>query len=176
MNQRERLDILGQWGVGVESARERGERRVLEADLEGSPIRGQPLERRFRNFRPAVDTYVASLGGPLPYMRRLREIELSVEDHRRHLEQDWRELAAHCSGPVEFASRWRRRAQSWDFGAVNELIDRHNRFYPAEARLAMDVRTRDFALVGGQPYRRKPLDGEWVLGTFPADLDAALAS
>jgi hypothetical protein len=26
---------------------------------------------------------------------------------------------------------------------VNELIDRHNRFYPAESRLPMDPRTRD---------------------------------
>ncbi len=35
----------------------------------------------------------------------------------------------------------------WDFGAVNDLIERHNRFYPIESRLPMDVRRRDYALV-----------------------------
>ena len=38
--------------------------------------------------------------------------------------------------------------EAWSFDEVNDLIDRHNRFYPAESRLPMDPRTRDYALVG----------------------------
>ena len=56
---------------------------------------------------------------------------------------------------------------SWDFAATNDLIDKHNRWYPVEARLAMNPRTRDYVDVGGRPYRRERLDAAWVLARFP---------
>ena len=51
---------------------------------------------------------------------------------------------------------------------MNDLIDSHNRYYPAESRLPMDPRTRNYALVGGEDYRRRPLDAAWALERFPA--------
>jgi hypothetical protein len=56
--------------------------------------------------------------------------------------------------------------RAWDFGEVNDLIERHNRWYPAEARLPMDPRTGDYALVNGRSYRRPPLDAAWALERF----------
>jgi hypothetical protein len=56
---------------------------------------------------------------------------------------------------------------------VNELIERHNRNFPAEARLAMDPRTRDFVRINGRPYERELLGEEWILVRFPPDRDAA---
>jgi hypothetical protein len=50
---------------------------------------------------------------------------------------------------------------------VNDLIERHNRWYPVEARLPMDPRTRDYVKVGGRSYRRDPLDESWILERFP---------
>ena len=50
---------------------------------------------------------------------------------------------------------------------MNDLIDRHNRWYPVEARLAMNPRTGDFVPVGGRPYRIEPLDAGWVLERIP---------
>ena len=177
MERKEREQILGEFGLRDATVRERAERSVLEQDLEGSPLRGKRLAGRLRNFRPAVDRYVASLGGPLPYMRRLREIELETEDHERRLGDAWRELAQVCAGDAgSFARRWRRTAERWRFDAVNELIDRHNRWYPAEARLPMDPRSGDFVLVGGRPYRREPLGPRWVLERFPAELERARAA
>ena len=38
----------------------------------------------------------------------------------------------------------------------------------------MDPRTRDFVLVGGKPYRIRPLDADWILGRFPPRRAAAL--
>ena len=67
-----------------------------------------------------------------------------------------------------FAAAWRAEVEAWSFDEVNDLIDRHNRFYPAESRLPMDPRTRDYALVGGEDYRRRPLDAAWALERFPA--------
>ena len=61
-----------------------------------------------------------------------------------------------------------------NFHAVNDLIEKHNLYYPAEARLPMDPRTGDFVLVGGAPYRLRPLDAGWVLERFP--LSSALAA
>lgn len=177
MDRRERQDILGEWGVRGENTREQAERRVLERDLEGSPLVGKPLPQRRRNFRPSLESYVASLGGPLPYMVRLREIEAETAAHERALEAAWRDLAARCRGSRgEFERRWRAVAAVWNFYAVNELIERHNRYYPIEARLPMDARTGDFALVNGRPYRRDPLDERWVLERFSAELQAAAAA
>ena len=56
---------------------------------------------------------------------------------------------------------------------MNELIARHNRNFPAEARLPMDPRTRDFVKINGRSYLREPLDEQWILERWPADLGAA---
>ena len=173
---RTRKAILGQWGVRTENDLERIQREKLERDLDGSPLRGKPLRRRLRNFRPSVDGYVVSLGGPLPYMVRLREIAAQTAEHETDLELAWCRLAAECEGnPGRFAREWRRRAERWAFHEVNDLIDRHNRFYPAESRLPMDPRRRDFVLVNGEHYWKRPLDAAWVLARFPAELAAAPA-
>jgi hypothetical protein len=55
---------------------------------------------------------------------------------------------------------------------VNDLIERHNRLYPAEARLPMDVRRRDYVLVNGEHYARRPLDARWAFERFPAAPEA----
>lgn len=163
--------ILGEWGVRDGTVRDQAEGSVLERELEGSPLKGKPLPGRLRNFRPAVDNYVVSLGGPLAYMRRLRQIEAETADHEERLAEAWRELADSCRGDAAaFAECWFRIAERWNFAAVNELIDRHNRWYPAEARLPMDPRSGDFVLVAGRPYRRRLLDAAWVLERFPPAL------
>ena len=177
MDPRERKRILGQWGVREENARERRERRILERDLAGAPYKDRRIRTRAHPFGPSPEGYVASLGGPLPYMIRLREISAETEAHERALEQEWRELAAACAGDAAaFARRWQFVARRWNFAAVNDLIERHNRFYPAEARLPMDPRTRDYALVNGEPYRREPLGVSWILRRFPPGLSAVSAS
>ena len=175
MDRWERKRVLGQWGVRDENGRERVERELLERELEGEPFRGRRVRPRPNPFRPSAEGYALSRGGPLPYMVRLREIESETRAHEDALDTAWRELAEACAeNPEAFERRWRRRAARWDFGAVNELIDRHNWFYPIESRLPMDVRRRDYALVNGRPYRRDRLGAAWVLKRFPAELaDAA---
>ena len=176
MDERERKRILGQWGVRAENARERRERRVLERDLAGAPYRDRPVRPRAHPFGPSPESYVASLGGPLPYMVRLREIEAGTAAHERELERAWRDLAGECGRDAHaFARRWCRLAERWNFTEVNDLIERHNRYYPAEARLPMDVRRRDYALVNGEPYWKRRLDRDWVLERFPPVLAAAAA-
>lgn len=163
---------MAQGAIRAETARDRRERAAIETDLRDSPVQGRPLPHRPRNFRPDPDAGVIALGGPTAWMRRLHAIEQAVEEHERLLEEAWHELAAETSG-AEFARRWTRTAAFWSFAQVNELIERHNRNFPAEARLPMDPRTRDFVKIGGKPYRRRRLDRRWILERFPAEVSAA---
>ncbi len=153
-------EILGEWGIRDVTPDLMAERAQLEADRELNGLVGRPIRRRLRNFHAEPDTYLASLGGPLPYMRRLRQIEQETDEHLARL------AVAHDALRDDPAT-WRRVAGRWDFGEVNELIEKHNRWYPIEARLAMDPRSRDFVKVGGRPYRREPLDAAWILERFP---------
>ncbi|HKD94493.1 MAG TPA: hypothetical protein VKB43_07265 [Gaiellaceae bacterium] len=176
MEPKELREIMSEGATHAETPQERREREQLEADLESSPVRGQPLPQRLRNFRPDSTSGVQALGGPTAWMRRLRAIEDALEQHKQRLGEAWRELAEELEDPAEFAAAWRKQARDWNFTRVNDLIDRHNRNFPAEARLPMDPRTRDFVRVNGRSYLREPLGPDWVLERFPPDRTAALAA
>lgn len=167
MDKRELEEIMSEGAVRPETPRDRDERRVLQEELATSPVKGQPLRQRYRNFRPDADAAIRALGGPTIWMRRLREIEDELERHEALLDAAWHELADEVADAEEFARRWRETAETWSFSGINHLIERHNVNFPAEARLPMDPRTRDFVKVNGQPYQREPLDAEWILGRWP---------
>ncbi|HET9289107.1 MAG TPA: hypothetical protein VFO26_16255 [Gaiella sp.] len=166
MRQDEREALLREDVARVQTARERRQLAGVDEDLRSSPLRGKQLPLRLRNFRPAADGYLTSLGGPLPYMVRLREIESLTAAHERALvaERERLVLEAPADG---FDAAWRAVAETWSFHEVNDLIERHNRWFPAESRLPMDPRRGDFALVNGRDYRLRLLDAAWVLGRFP---------
>jgi hypothetical protein len=174
----ERDAILPQGIVLPETPRQRREREALDEELRARDVRGRPLSLRITNFRPAADSYLAAARGPLVYMLRLHDIETKTAEHEERLEEAWRALALACrTDVVRFGREWREVAAHWPFDEVNDLIERHNRWYPTESRLPMDPRTGDFALVNGRDYRLTLLDAEWVLERFPAAPDrAAIAS
>ena len=161
MDKREREAILKQGATRPETPRDRREREALNEDLRGNPLAGEPLKQRLRNFRADADAQLAALGGPLAWMRRLHAIELAIHEHEQRLAAAYEERTS--------AEAWRALAEHWDFGEVNELIERHNRHYPAESRLPMNPRTGDFVLINGRPYTREPLDAAWILNRFPPD-------
>jgi hypothetical protein len=170
MDRRERESIMRQGVTRPETPRDRQQRAALEEDLEESPLIGRPLRRRLRNFRPDATAQLTAIGGPLAWMRRLRKIELALEQHESRLRETQEELRAACgTDPARFGRQWRALAEGWDFSDVNHLIDSHNRHYPAESRLPMNPRTGDFVLVNGRPYTRDPVDAVWIFERFPAD-------
>jgi len=173
MDPREAKAIISQGAIRPETARDREERRILDEELATSPVKGEPLRRRLRNFRPDADAAIRALGGPTLWMRRLHAIEDGVDQHERQLAEAWLELADSVAGAEEFERLWRETVRTWSFAQVNHLTERHNRNFPAEARLAMDPRTRDFVKINGRPYQRELLDERWALERFPADLAAA---
>ena len=160
MKHRRPEDVIGEWGIRDVTPASAVEREKLLEEVDLNPLAKQPLKRRIRRFRPEPDRYLASLGGPLPFMRRLRQIDDEIAALTIRLE--------HAYAERKDAASWRRAAARWDFDEVNDLIERHNRYYPIEARLPMDPRTRDFVKIGGRSYRREPLDAQWILDRFPA--------
>jgi hypothetical protein len=169
VERREREAIMRQGVSRPETPRDRREREALEQDVQGNPLAGEPVRQRLRNFRPDASAAIAALGGPTAWMRRLRAIELELQQHVDQLAEARETLLAETAGdPERFGHEWRELAARWDFGEVNELIDRHNRHYPAESRLPMNPRTGDFVLINGRPYTREPLDAAWILAMFPA--------
>jgi hypothetical protein len=173
MLREDRERILSQGVVLPETPREKAQLVELEEDLRSTPARGKPLALRLRNFRPDPGSYLLSAGGPLPYMVRLREIERLTDAHERALEAARSALAVACRGDESaFAAEWTRAVEAWSFDDVNDLIERHNRFYPAEARLPMDPRTRDYVRINGREYRRARLDAAWALARLPAALSS----
>src|ERR1700754_1653111 len=112
-------EILGEWGVRDGTPPSPRERERIDADREINPGVGKPLRRRLRNFTPEADSYVASLGGALPYLQRLLAIEAETEAHRERLAEAY---AQHRHDPA----RWRRVAERWSFHDVNDLIEKHN--------------------------------------------------
>lgn len=173
MKHAEREAILGKNVPKPVTPRERRQLGDLDEDLRTSPLRGKRLELRLLNFRPAADGYLSALGGPLPYMLRLRQIAEQTEAHEERLRDAWHALAAASPDEAAFVAAWRAQVERWPFDEVNDLIERHNLYYPAESRLPMDPKTRSYALVNGQDYRKRPLDAAWALERFPADLGLA---
>jgi hypothetical protein len=173
----ERDAILRQGIVLPETPRQRREREALEEELRAPDLHGRPLAPRLRNFRPLADSYLAAARGPLAYMLRLHEIEVRTAEHEERLAEEWHALALECGREVaRFEREWRDVAARWSFDEVNDLIERHNRWYPTESRLPMDPRTGDFALVNGRDYRLPPLGADWILERFPAVLARAIAA
>jgi hypothetical protein len=160
MAKRRPEEIIGEWGIRDVTPSSQAERSRLRDESATNPLAHQPLRRRIRRFRAEPDRYLASLGGPLPFMRRLRQIDDEIEALTARLARAYAERTDDAS--------WRRLAERWDFGEVNDLVERHNRWYPIEARLPMDPRTRDYVEIGGRSYRREPLDAHWILDRFPA--------
>jgi hypothetical protein len=117
----------------------------------------------------SVEQYLQA--GVVPrFIERANQIESETHRHRRRLEHAY-EWAVEKYGhdTAAFARYWRELAETWRFDEVNELIDEHNRWYPAERRLPLNPRTGDYLTIGNRDWRRRRLDAAWILEQFPVE-------
>ena len=135
-------EIIGEWGVRDVTPPSQLERARLEDDRELNPLAGKPLRRRLRNFRAEPDNFITSVGGPLPYMQRLRQIEDEVEAHRERLRRAVRRRRPRTLAPDRGALGL-RRGQRPD-RAPQPLVSGRGaaRDEPADARLREGGRPR----------------------------------
>jgi hypothetical protein len=175
-------EIFGTLATARLSRRRSRRAQAEEARISESP----PNPTREKNLSEYVPSALISTedriralvtGGAPAWSRRLKRIHDLTDLLTAELRADWHRIAQAARGnAARFTAEWQRHARSFSFTEVNELIARHNRYFPAEANLPMDVRTHDYVAFGGGDYRRYPLDAEWVLAQFPPDLHAALTS
>jgi hypothetical protein len=144
--------------------------RLVKKDLDSSTGLGKPISSRARLAQRSVESYLKA-GVKPRWMERIAEIDHSIAYQRRRFARAHRKLREEAAGDeAAFAQRWTEFAERARFDELNELIQQHNDWYPIERDLPMDLRTRDYVLVGGRNYRRTPLSTEWVLREFPARL------
>ena len=118
----------------------------MEKKTEPAP-RPQPIDTVAppRNFTLSLEERLRAYAQGVPgYMRRRRRIE--------DLEAKLIEKLAAAPAPAEAAASAEVVA---DLALLNDLIDRHNRYYPIEAQLAVDVRTRRL-VERGAPWHPLP--------------------
>ena len=178
MEKAERDAIMRQGVVLPETPRQRRERAALEEDLQTIALTGKPLPIRARHFRPSADAYLLATRGPLavhasPARDRAADGGARGDAARRLAGSRGRVRRGRRAVPAPREASARAEAS---FDEVNDLIDRHNRWYPVESRLPMDPRRGDYALVNGRDYRLDALDAAWVLERFPAELSSAKAA
>jgi hypothetical protein len=128
------------------------------------------LGRRTVRSLTTVEQYLQA--GVVPrFIERAQQIESGTRRHRQRLERayEWAK-EQHGEDPSAFTAHWTRIAEHWRFDDVNDLIDEHNRWYPAERRLPLNPRTGDYLTIGGRDWRRKRLDSDWIYEQFPAVL------
>jgi hypothetical protein len=96
-----------------------------------------------RNFTLSVEERLRAYAQGAPgYIRRRRRIE--------DLEARLIQTLAAAQAPAAAAASEEARA---DLALLNDLIARHNRYYPIEANLPIDVRTGRLLERGGAPWR-----------------------
>jgi hypothetical protein len=125
------------------------------------------ISRRTLRSPSSVEAYLK--GGVIPrFIERARQIEDETQRQRLRLERayDWMR-GKYAGDPERFAEHWTGMARRWSFADVNDLIEEHNNWYPAERRLPLNPRTGDDVTIGGRDWRRKPLDSDWILEQFP---------
>ena len=129
----------------------------------------QRLGRRKVHSVSSVEQYLQA--GVIPrFIERANQIEAGIRRHRHRLERAYEWAREHRGGdPAEFAAYWRGLAESWRFDDINELIDEHNEWYPAERRLPLNPRTGDYLTIGNRDWRRRRLDTDWILEQFPVE-------
>jgi hypothetical protein len=95
-----------------------------------------------RNFTLTTAERIKALHGPPAYARRKRHIEDLEEAILEEIAELRAEAAKLFAGDDEaIEAEVLYRARAIDLAKINDLIERHNRYYPSEANLPMDPRT-----------------------------------
>jgi hypothetical protein len=161
----------------TQSPGERLRERRLIADLRESGRLGTPLGLTSTPFKVDPEAIAdAIVTGPRRYMVRRRRIEDGIDALLAEARATWLALARRHADPTRFVWAWRTWVRRLDTSTLNRLIDAHNRYFPIEANLPMDLRTGDYATFDGQDFRYARIDTAWLLAHFPEDHAAALAA
>jgi hypothetical protein len=136
--------------------------------------RGKPLNLQSMPFTFNRDGTIAAMMGPPAWAVRLKKIHDGRVALTAQLDAAWAAYARRCQSDDEFACRWRAYVADLDLRPLNTLIEKHNNYYPIEARLPIIWPTGEYRVPAGVEYPQQPITVEQVLDQYPADRDMAL--
>lgn len=116
------------------------------------------------NFSMPLEQRLRAAGGPPAYMRRKRRIE-DTEEALVQAALDYYDFSAAEYGGFTPAARasFEARVRRLRLGLLNELIERHNRYYPMEANLPIDVRSGELRAGHGKWEPLAPVTHETII-------------
>ncbi len=167
-------------GGGRDFERHATSRRQAETDallresIRASELEGKPLNLQSMPFTFNRDAAIAGMMGPPAWAVRLKEIHEGRTALAVQLDAAWGAYARRCQAADEFARRWRAYVASLDLVPLNTLIEKHNEYYPIEARLPIVWPTGEYRVPTGVEYPQQLVTPEQVLDRYPADRDMAM--
>ncbi|MBK8255255.1 MAG: hypothetical protein IPK82_21660 [Polyangiaceae bacterium] len=90
----------------------------------------------------SLEQRLRAAGGPPAYMRRKRRIEDLEKKFTAELSDVYTKLVRENLEPHAIRNVLIHHAGALDLALLNDLIEKHNRYYPIEANLRVDVKTR----------------------------------
>lgn len=120
-------------------------------DDKGYAVTGLPM-----SFKISLAERVRAAAGVPAHIRRKRRIEDLEEATLLALDELYEEVLKESEGDVSRAEgAFLKRAREVDLRLLNDLIARHNRWYPVEANLPTDVQTGRL-MMGKDPWEPLP--------------------
>lgn len=155
--------------------RKRAKERLLGEKLasQGIPesIKGKPLKIPQVNFTISLENKVKSMFGPPHYATRARRIENITQKLMEGLTIEYASMIdSFGDDPETFARQWKELIGLLELDELNDLIEKHNTYYPVEANLQIDPDS-GAPLIGSVPWEPKELiSTESLLKRFPPEM------
>lgn len=143
--------------ISKNNARDRMIREKLESHTFSDKRIGKPLNIVSVNFTVPLEKTIMSYAGIPEYMQRAKLVEEKIAKIKSDLKLYYDKLKKkEGNNHIKFNRSWKKMLESYNFQEVNELINKHNLFYPQEANLRMDFDTGEY-LLGSDIWRKTPL-------------------
>jgi hypothetical protein len=147
---------------------------LLRESLRASGLGGTPLNLQSMPFSFNRDATIAGMMGPPAWAVRLKQIHDGRVALAAQLDAAWGAHARRYYTNDEFTRQWRAYVTALDLTPLNTLIEKHNEYYPIEARLPIVWPTGEYRVPTGIDYPQRPVTIEQLLNLYPADRDMAL--
>ncbi len=152
----------------IDSPRENELARRLQETAPAAEIAGRRLAIHASPFGMNVADYLRAAAGPPAWSRRLVRLQALEAELHEQLAAAWREHHQRFAGrPDALAGAWRTHLSALDLAALNELIDKHNAYYPIEAGLRMQWPSGRYLLPSGVHYPLEHVTVESLLAEYP---------
>lgn len=162
---------LRRFGRGrVDSPREAAAAARLDREAREGTLAGKPLVLHARPFYLDTTAYLRAAAGPPAWSTRLARIQRLRADLKERVHSAWNEHVAGAAPQApEAGMAWSCFVESLDLGPINDLIEKHNAYYPLEAGLRMEWPSGRYLVPRGMEYPMSPVTRESLLSLDPRD-------